>query len=78
LSGKENGELLSTAAQAGFNALITNDRGLEYEQDQRTLPLAVIVLQPPTNTIEDIRPLLPALHSALSALVPRVLVKIEG
>jgi hypothetical protein len=30
-SGIENGELLRLAAGAGFDAVITNDRGLEYE-----------------------------------------------
>ncbi|HEX4052717.1 MAG TPA: DUF5615 family PIN-like protein [Tepidisphaeraceae bacterium] len=30
-SGIENGELLAKTAQAGFDALITNDRGLEFE-----------------------------------------------
>lgn len=45
-SGIENGELLRLAADAGFDALITNDRGLEHEQNLATLPLAVIVLLP--------------------------------
>jgi Domain of unknown function (DUF5615) len=75
-SGLENGELLAKAAEAGFDALITNDRGLEYEQDQRTLPLSVIVLLASANTIEAIRPLYAALDHALKSLTPRVLVKV--
>jgi hypothetical protein len=75
-AGLENGALLTQAAAAGFDALITNDRGLEYEQDQTALPLAVIVLLAPANTIEAIRPLSAALHAALASLKPRTLVKV--
>ena len=46
----------SALADAGFNALITNDRGLEYEQDQSMLPLAVVVLILRENTIEASSP----------------------
>jgi hypothetical protein len=77
-SGLENGELLAQAAAAAFDAIITTDRGLEYEQNQRTLPLSVIVLLPIANTIEATRPLLPALHSALPNLQPRSLMKLSA
>ena len=39
--GIENGELLRRAAGAGFDALVTNDRGLEYQQNLSALPVAV-------------------------------------
>jgi hypothetical protein len=68
--GVENGELLRRAAAAGFDALVTNDRGLEYQQNLTALPLAVVVVLAPANTIESIRPGLPALLAALAALRP--------
>jgi hypothetical protein len=77
-SGVENGELLAKAAEAGFDALITNDRGLEYEQNPATLPLAVVVLLVHSNTIEMIRPLYVELEAALNSLAPRTLVKVGG
>jgi len=77
-SGLENGKLLANAAAADFDAPISNDRGLEYERDQAALPLAVIVLLAPANTIEAIRPLYPALDAALSSLLPRSLVKVSA
>jgi predicted nuclease of predicted toxin-antitoxin system len=43
-SGISNGELLRIAAANGFDAVISNDRGLEYQQNQATLPLSVVVL----------------------------------
>src|SRR5947209_12657535 len=73
-SGVENGALLSKAAAAGFNAMITNDRGLEYEVNQTALPLAAVVLMASSNTIEAIRPLYPSLDAALKGLVSHTLV----
>ena len=75
-AGIENGELLAKAVANGFDALITNDRGLEYELNQTALPLAVVVLMVSSNTIEAIRPLYPALEAALKTLAPRTLRKI--
>jgi len=76
-SGIENGELLAKAAQDGFDGLITNDRGLEFEQNTGQLPVSVIVLLAKANTIEAIRPLFPALQSALQTLKPHKLVKLS-
>ena len=58
-SGIENGRLLAMAAADGFDALLTIDRGMEYEQNTSALPLSVLILRAPSNAIEDIRPLLP-------------------
>jgi hypothetical protein len=67
-AGIENGELLRRAAADGFDALITNDRGLEHEQNLGSLPMAVIILLAKANTIEAIRPLYPQLLDALGRL----------
>lgn len=74
--GIENGELLRLAAGAGFDALITNDQGLEYEQNLGALPVAVVVLLAKANTVEAIRPLYPALLAALASLRPCEFVKL--
>jgi hypothetical protein len=76
-SGIENGELLRRAADAGFEAVITNDRGLEHEHNLGALPVAVIVLLAKANTVEAIRPLYPALLAALTNLRPREFVKLS-
>jgi hypothetical protein len=74
--GIDNGALLKLAADAGFDAVITNDRGLEYEQNVGSLPLAVVVLLAKSNTIEAARELYPELLAALSQLQPCTLVKV--
>jgi hypothetical protein len=68
--GIENGELLRLAAAAGFDALITNDRGLEYEQNLNALPLAVVVILAKANTMEAIRPVYADLLDVLMRLRP--------
>ncbi len=76
-AGVRNGELLRLAANAGFDAIITNDRGLEYEQNLGALPIAVIVVLVKNNTIEAIRPLYGQILAALGQLKPCSLVKIS-
>jgi hypothetical protein len=77
-SGIENGQLLRLAAAAGFDAVISNDRGLEHEQNFRALPIAVVVILVKANTIESIRPVYPELIAALSRLKPCQFVKVAA
>ncbi len=75
-SGIENGELLRLAFANGFDAFITTDKGLEHEQNQSTLPLAVVVLLAEDNKLKTIRALAPSLLHALSDLKANRLVRI--
>ena len=52
-SGIENGELLRLAASENFDALISTDKGIEYEQNQAALPLAVIMLLGKDNKLKN-------------------------
>ena len=42
--GKKNGELLGLMLAAGFEALITGDQNMPYQQNWQNYPLPVIVL----------------------------------
>jgi len=64
-SSIKNGELLRRAAAAGFDAFVTPDRKLEYQQHMPRVGLAVVVLRAHTNRLEDIAPLVPALLDVL-------------
>jgi len=72
-TGTRNGPLLQLAA-AEFDAVLTADRNLEHQQNLASLPIAVVVLVAPTNRIESLRPLVPALLRTPEALRPRELV----
>jgi predicted nuclease of predicted toxin-antitoxin system len=74
--GLSNGVLLAQAAGAGFEALITLDSGVQYQQNVATLPISVFLLSAPSNDIDDIRPLIPKLLIALNHLQSKTIVHI--
>ena len=69
-AGLGNGELLRRAANDGFEAFITADQNLQFQQNLAGSPLAVIVLSAPSNKLEDLRPLIPALTDAVTDTQP--------
>ena len=50
---KENGELLRLAAEAKFDAVVTLDKRMRHEQNERALPLPVIILNPVGQHLKD-------------------------
>ncbi|MCW5635699.1 MAG: hypothetical protein KIT17_20345 [Rubrivivax sp.] len=78
-SGVRNGRLLVLAA-ASFDAFVTVDKNLPFQQNLDTLPIAVLVLDSHSNELHALLPLMPALERALETLVPRsyVLVRAEA
>jgi hypothetical protein len=68
-SGVKNGKLLALAADE-FDAFITVDKNLPYQQNLTTLPVAVIVLDAVSNELSTLLPLLPSLEQALRPLKP--------
>ena len=63
-AGLKNGDLLSRA-QLEFDALVTTDRNLPFQQDLSRFAIAVIVLRAQSNRITDLRRLIPQLLVAL-------------
>jgi len=55
---------------------VTVDSGIGHEQNLDSLPLAVVAMQALTNTLDDLRPLAPAVLGALEDLRPRTLVRV--
>jgi predicted nuclease of predicted toxin-antitoxin system len=75
-TGVRNGILLSLAAAAGFDVILTLDAGIEYEQNLTNLPCSVIIVRAESNAFEHIQPHLPAILSAIQTLSPKSLLKI--
>ncbi|MEA2736259.1 MAG: hypothetical protein QOE14_2710, partial [Humisphaera sp.] len=61
----KNGQLLAQAVSEGFDAFVTTDRGVPYEQHVATLPIAVIILTAGTNDLSSLTPLAPQLLVSL-------------
>ena len=74
-SGLENGQLLRAAA-GQLDLFLTADQNIEYQQNLRDLPMAVVVLVAANNRLDTLRPLVPELLNRLDRLEPRTLVKV--
>ena len=68
-AGKKNSELLEAAGKE-FDALVTTDRGMPYQQNLSRFELAVVVLEAKTNSYEDLASLMDRANAALGDVVP--------
>ncbi len=76
-AGIENGELLPLI-EAKFDAFITIDSNMRYQQNMSGRSFALMVLEAHDNTIETLLPLLAQVLAALSFLVAAQIVKITA
>ena len=74
-SGVKNGKLLDLAA-ADFDAFVTVDKNLPYQQNLSMLPISVVLLDAYSNELAVLLPLLPDLEQALSSLATKTLVRV--
>ena len=70
-----NGDLLRQAAEH-FDALLTADQNIEFQQNLRDLPIAVVVLIAGSNRLESLELLVPKLLEILQTLQPKKLVRV--
>ncbi len=66
-AGIKNGALLKLA-DGQFDALLTVDQGIEYQQNRSGLTISVVVMLATSNDVDDLRPLLPGVEQALGDL----------
>lgn len=60
---------LLDAAEAEFDAFVTIDQSLRFQQNLRGRTLRIIVLRAPRNTLPALTPLAPLVLAALAELV---------
>ena len=63
-AGTRNGLLLGRAA-AVFDVFLTVDQGIEFQQHLIGVDLAVVVMAARSNSIDDLRPLVPRVLAAI-------------
>jgi len=63
----ENGALLASATAGGFEAVLTVDKKIRHQQNLRQLPLAVVVLDAPSNALPDLIPFAPFVQDLFKA-----------
>jgi predicted nuclease of predicted toxin-antitoxin system len=76
-AGIKNGELLSLA-DGQFDALLTVDQGIEYQQNLAGLTISVVIMRAPSNDVDDLQPLLPAVEKVLTSLRPGEIMRVGG
>ena len=65
----KNGELLRRAA-GDFDAFVTMDRNIEFQQHLTRQPYGVVLVRAPSNRMRHLRPLVPAILAALERVKP--------
>jgi predicted nuclease of predicted toxin-antitoxin system len=68
-TGIKNGELLRRMT-GQYDVLVTMDRNIEFQQRLSTLPFGIVLVRARSNRIQDLRPLVPSILSALDAVSP--------
>jgi hypothetical protein len=77
-SSKRNGELLRLMVVEKFEALLTVDQSIEFQQNLRASGIGVVVAHSGTNRLKELRPLVPHILEALARITPGEIVKVVG
>ena len=77
-SSKRNGELLNLMLGQKFDALLTVDQNLPFQQNLRASGVGVVVIVAATNRVQELRPLMSQVRDVLNGLRPGELVTIGG
>jgi predicted nuclease of predicted toxin-antitoxin system len=75
LKGAKNGELLKAADAAGYDVLLTVDRGLQHQQPHSGRRLAIVVIHSLTNQLEDLLPLVDEILRVMERIEPGQIVE---
>lgn len=68
-TGVKNGELLRRMSGL-YDALVTMDRSMEFQQNVSALPFGLVVVRAPSNRMVHVRPLVTAILGAIAATNP--------
>jgi hypothetical protein len=53
-----------------YDVLVTMDRSIEFQQRLSALPFGIVLVRARSNRMQDLRPLVPSILSALDAVSP--------
>jgi len=76
-AGLKNGDLLRRM-RGEYDALLTMDQSIEFQQNIATLPFGVLLVVAPSNRMVHLQPLVPAILDALPGLKPGQLRRVGG
>jgi len=67
--GKKNGELLGLMTLAGFDAFITMDKNLQYQQNIKRFSIQIIILDALDSKYKTLQPLIFKVTKALNGKI---------
>jgi hypothetical protein len=76
-AGKKNGELLRLMT-GQFDAFVTADQNLNYQQNLKNTSIGVVVLAAKSNRLPDLLPLVPKLKEVLNIIQSGEVTRIEA
>src|SRR5580704_4298864 len=75
-AGLENGDLLQAAESAGFDVLLTLDKGITFQQNLSGRKISLVVFYSTSNKLANLLPLVPDCLAKLESVQPGQVVKI--
>ena len=76
-SSKRNGDRLRLMLAERFEALLTVDQHIEFQQNVRTSGIGLVLVRARTNRLKELQPLVPEILDALSKVAAGSLIR-EG
>jgi hypothetical protein len=76
--GLRNGVLLRAAVHAGFEAIVTADKALRYQQNLVSIGIAVVLVTRVRNRLPDLLPLVPRILDNLAKIRKGELLEVTG
>lgn len=76
--GTTNGELLRAAEANGYDAFLTVDQGLPYQQNRTGRKISLVLIRSRSNQLEDLLPLADAIMRALGTIRPGEMITIPS
>lgn len=76
-SGKKNGELLGLMTLNGFDALITIDKNLKFQQNIKKFDVKIFILNSRDNKLKTLEPFIKELENKLSGSIQENVIEIN-
>lgn len=76
--GVVNGAILPLARAAGYDCLVTRDRGIPAQQNLPALGISVVVVRPRGQDLDDWREMVPGIEQELRTIRPGEIRRIEA
>ena len=73
-----NGELLRAAVSAGYEAFVTVDQNIPFQQNLKSVGLGIVILVARSNRFEHLEPLVPGTLAALAGIRPGNVVRVAA